>query len=330
MFRSVGVESRPRLLGVCTSLLLVLGAVPGLGYTGPIALPYQDPDGTPDGTLTLYTGQEVVGSVTIFPAEPPSYPNPGTLKMAGGEVTGAVSCEGGLVSITAGTIGGSVFAKSGSVMVYGTAFAVDGAPLEGDWTALLGDDWLPVPLPDTWPQVLGGATLSWEPGEPKTLRVTYVGQETPTDLAFDSTLPITLMKVVTGTTPPPGPTEIEIDIRPGSDSNRIYVWCPRFIPVLVPVAILSTPDFDATALEPANIFLDGAGVCFSEWGQRYLSTKFNVDGDDDLDLVVVFAMDPEGLEEGPYNAVLSVYSPIEPTTELYQGFGEIDFVLLYH
>ncbi|HOC61819.1 MAG TPA: Ig-like domain-containing protein [Sedimentisphaerales bacterium] len=127
---------------------------------------------------------------------------------------------------------------------------------------------------------------------------------------------------------------IDIDIRPGSESNRIYVWCPRFIPVVIPVAIFSTEGFDATALDPAKIFLAGAGVLqICGWGDRYLSTEFDVNDDGRLDLLVVVTMDPEDLDPDPFpggTAYLRVHAAAFPTSPvLYEGSDHIEIVKLY-
>ena len=130
------------------------------------------------------------------------------------------------------------------------------------------------------------------------------------------------------------PGSIDIDIRPGSASNRIYVWCPRFIPVLVPVAIFSTEGFDAAALDPAKIFLAGAGVAqVCGWGDRYLSTEFDVNRDGRLDLLVVVKIDPEDLDPDPFpggTAYLRVHAAADPTSDvLYEGSDHIEIVKLY-
>jgi len=57
-----------------------------------------------------------------------------------------------------------------------------------------------------------------------------------------------------------GAAAIEINIRPGSEENCIHLGSNG----VIPVAILSTAEFDATTLNPANIFLAGANVRISE------------------------------------------------------------------
>ena len=53
-----------------------------------------------------------------------------------------------------------------------------------------------------------------------------------------------------------GVEEIQISIRPGSEENYIHLGSNG----VIPVAIFSTAGFDATALNPANIFFAGSGV----------------------------------------------------------------------
>jgi uncharacterized repeat protein (TIGR01451 family) len=87
--------------------------------------------------------------------------------------------------------------------------------------------------------------------------------------------------------PPDAPTgtfflpsiPVEIDIKPWSCPNSINLGSRG----LVPVAILSSEDFDATTVDPGTVLLAGAGVVFK--GNKYMAHIEDADCDGDLDLV---------------------------------------------
>ena len=76
-------------------------------------------------------------------------------------------------------------------------------------------------------------------------------------------------------------TEVEIDIKPGSDDNPINLGSRG----TVPVAILSTPEFDATNVDAITISLAGAGVKIKKKGTAQAASE-DVNDDGLLDLVV--------------------------------------------
>ena len=89
---------------------------------------------------------------------------------------------------------------------------------------------------------------------------------------------------------------VEIDIKPGSDPNSIN---PKSKGV-IPVAILSSPTFDATTVDASS----------AEFGPDAASPVHNghledVDGDGDLDMVLHFKTASTGLEEGMTEACLT-------------------------
>jgi hypothetical protein len=71
-------------------------------------------------------------------------------------------------------------------------------------------------------------------------------------------------------------SQVEIDIKPGSDPNSINLGSKG----LVPVAILTTKDFDASDVDPSTVWFAGAKA------QR--CTLEDVDEDGDLDLLCFF------------------------------------------
>ncbi len=75
--------------------------------------------------------------------------------------------------------------------------------------------------------------------------------------------------------------EINIDVKPGDDSNFINTRSGG----KTPVAILSTPDFDAATVNPLSIRLAGAPVSLKKNGTTASSLE-DVNGDGLLDLVV--------------------------------------------
>jgi hypothetical protein len=75
--------------------------------------------------------------------------------------------------------------------------------------------------------------------------------------------------------------QVVIDIRPGSDTNTIN----KSSAGVIPVAILSTPLFDATSLSPATIDLAGAGVKLVGKDERPLCRAHDVNTDGLADLV---------------------------------------------
>jgi len=90
---------------------------------------------------------------------------------------------------------------------------------------------------------------------------------------------------------PLGPLAIAIDVVPGDASNVLIAGSDEGIPV----ALLSSPEFDATEVEPATLVLAGAPVARGA-NQRPFSQLMDVDEDGRLDLLVQFparAVSPE-------------------------------------
>jgi len=101
---------------------------------------------------------------------------------------------------------------------------------------------------------------------------------------------------------PPTPA---IDIKPGSDPNSINLKSKG----VVPVAVLTTDDFDASTIDPGTLFFAGASPV--RW------TLEDVDDDGDLDLLIHFKTQDLDLDENSTEATLTgkTYSgqPIEGT-----------------
>jgi hypothetical protein len=81
----------------------------------------------------------------------------------------------------------------------------------------------------------------------------------------------------------PPTVEVDIDIKPGSDPNSINLKSKG----VVPVAVLTTPDFDASTVDPSTVwFADARPV---RW------TLEDVDGDGDVDMLFHFNTQELGL-----------------------------------
>jgi hypothetical protein len=92
-----------------------------------------------------------------------------------------------------------------------------------------------------------------------------------------------------------GPQEIEVgvDIKPGSDPNSINLGSKG----VVPVAVLTTDDFDAATVDPGTVVFAGASPV--RW------TMEDVDGDGNTDLLFHFKMQELSLTEHSTEASLT-------------------------
>jgi hypothetical protein len=81
---------------------------------------------------------------------------------------------------------------------------------------------------------------------------------------------------------------VDIDIKPGGDPNSINCTVPKQI---VPVAILTTADFDATAVDHATVTFEGASETHvqNRTGEPQRHEE-DVDGDGDIDLLLHFRL----------------------------------------
>jgi len=93
------------------------------------------------------------------------------------------------------------------------------------------------------------------------------------------------------------PLAVEIDIKPGSYPNSINLGSHG----LVPVAILSNSDFDATTVDPETVALAGADVTVRGKSNKYMAHEEDVNGDGLADLVLQVAtenLDPGAFQDG--------------------------------
>lgn len=94
-----------------------------------------------------------------------------------------------------------------------------------------------------------------------------------------------------------GPLTVSVDIRPGTDPNPIN---PRSRG-LIPVAILTTSDFDATEVDPLTVAFGPDGVGIAHWKSHVA----DVDFDGDLDLLLHFRTRLTGIACGDTEAFLT-------------------------
>jgi len=92
-----------------------------------------------------------------------------------------------------------------------------------------------------------------------------------------------------------GPIGVQIDIKPGSNPNSINPDSQG----VIPVAILTTPDFDA-------YFVDAETVCFGPLGAQAVDWDLeDVDNDGDEDMLLHFRTQDTGIIAGDTEAELT-------------------------
>jgi len=93
---------------------------------------------------------------------------------------------------------------------------------------------------------------------------------------------------------------------------------------VIPVAILSSPDLDATTINPDTVFLAGSGVAVRGKGNKYLASQEDVNGDGLIDLVI--KVETENLDPGQFQNGTAILRVIVDNTVIYEGFDSITIV----
>ena len=106
---------------------------------------------------------------------------------------------------------------------------------------------------------------------------------------------------------------VEIDIKPGSYPNAINLASQG----VIPVAIFSSSDFDATTVDPETIELSGAGVAVRGKGNKYMAHEEDVNGDGLTDLVC--KVETENFDPGAFQ-----YGFADLTGQTYDGVYRMD------
>ena len=112
----------------------------------------------------------------------------------------------------------------------------------------------------------------------------------------------------------PAVIEVDIDIKPGSDPNSINLKSKG----VVPVAVLTTDDFDASTIDPEKTVLF-AGASPVRW------TMEDVDDDGDLDMLFHFKTQELNLTETSTEATLTAYT-YDPLNRLIEGKDTVNIV----
>jgi len=119
-----------------------------------------------------------------------------------------------------------------------------------------------------------------------------------------------------------GPREVEIDVKPGSVRNPINPASKG----LIPVAILTTDEFDAACVDPGTVKLAGASVAVRGKAGKFMAHLEDVDGDCDFDLVLHVDTQSEGAVWESGEVILTGRTYEEPGAEDIQGSDYIIIV----
>jgi hypothetical protein len=183
---------------------------------------------------------------------------------------GIYAYAGCTINVYGGSVGNGFYIMlfsgqpSPVVTVYGSNFALDFMPLD-PWATQFSVN----------PYTGGILTGTYENGD-------------PIYLWFMSDVPIYLQPIGSETT-----SEMKIDIKPGNEQNNINLKSKG----VVPVAILTTDNFDATTVDPATALLAGASPV--RW------TLEDVDGDGDTDILFHFDTEKLNLDENSTEATMT-------------------------
>jgi len=94
-----------------------------------------------------------------------------------------------------------------------------------------------------------------------------------------------------------GTLKVSCDVKPGSDPNAINPKSKG----IIPVAILTTPEFDATTVDPLSVVF-GPGQAKKAHQKGHLE---DADDDEDIDMVLHFKTKKSGIQQGDTEVTLS-------------------------
>jgi hypothetical protein len=92
---------------------------------------------------------------------------------------------------------------------------------------------------------------------------------------------------------------VDLDLKPGSDTNNVNLGSKGTIPI----AILSTVEFDANTVDPTTVTLAGATVGVRGKSDKLMASLEDVNGDD-LDDLVIHIVNEMALTEGSTEVLL--------------------------
>ena len=204
----------------------------------------------------------------------------GTLNLyPGAEVSSGILAMGGCaINFHGGQLMGSSYiiafssATNPNITVYGSNFAVNGQPCDPLATAF-------ILVPGVYSTLTG-----------------FYGNGDPINLTFYGNIPINLVTVDSGD------SGMVIDIKPGDEQNNINLMSNG----VVPVAALTTDQFDAATIDPATAQFAGAAP--AQWSLE------DVDGDGDNDVIFHFRTRELNLNEESTEATLTAQLAGAPLT----------------
>jgi hypothetical protein len=118
----------------------------------------------------------------------------------------------------------------------------------------------------------------------------------------------------------PPPTPVDIDIKPSDALNKINLSAKG----LLPVAVLTTPDFDASNFRPEMAHLSDAAIALSCVGAEAVRWNYSdVNRDGQLDLVFLFRTQDLNLTASSTAATLMAHGTYNSTVTHIEGTDSV-------
>jgi hypothetical protein len=253
------------------------------------------PEGS--GTFTGLCGHIDNGEIVLLGYSSSGYPGSGIYKYSAGALTKIIDSTDPVPGIPGARFGGlsccpafnNVSFHSGHTVFEAFVDPDDVDDNENEYVALFTD------LGGTMTKLLGtddpldgkivwGPNIGYDP---------IRGEEIAFQVLFrDESKAIYLVRLV-----PPPPLDVSVDIKPGELLNTVN---PKSRGTIA-VAILTTPGFDATRVDPLSVAFGPAGATEAH-GRGHSE---DVDGDGDLDLLLHFRTQHTGIACGNTEATLA-------------------------